>query len=29
MKYYPGMVAQLDQAGQADLQVGAYFKPYK
>ncbi|SCB87802.1 cell division protein FtsQ/DivIB [Weissella bombi] len=29
MKYYPGMVAQLKQTGQADLQVGAYFRPYK
>lgn len=29
MKYYPGMVAQLNQNGQADLQVGAYFRPYK
>ncbi|ATF40857.1 cell division protein FtsQ/DivIB [Weissella paramesenteroides] len=28
MKYYPGMVAQLKQTGVADLQVGAYFKPY-
>lgn len=28
MKYYPGMVAQLNKTGIADLQVGAYFKPY-
>ncbi|WP_258087962.1 cell division protein FtsQ/DivIB [Weissella fangxianensis] len=28
LKYYPGMVAQLNKTGIADLQVGAYFKPY-
>ena len=29
LRYYPGMVAQLDKPGQADLQVGAYFTPYQ
>jgi len=28
MKYYPGMVAQLDTTGRADLQVGAFFTPF-